>query len=78
MNNLTEMLFSPLSKDYCVWFYGWTIFSYFWFIIVLISSIVYGIKQKKGMEYYFMSTIAALAYFLIYFQYRLLYSMCVK
>lgn len=78
MNNLTEMLFSPLSKDYCVWFYGWSILTYVWFIVLLILSIVYGIKNKKGIEFYFMSAATCLAYFLIYFQYRLLYSMCVK
>lgn len=78
MNNLTEMLFSPLSKEYCVLFYGYAVLSYIWFILILILSIVYGIKNKKGMWYYFVCATSGLAYFLIYFQYRLLYSMCVK
>ena len=73
-----DQLFSPLSKDYCVWFYGWTVVSYILFIVVFVSSIVYGIRHKKGFEYYLASFTAALGYFLIYFQYRLFYSMCMN
>lgn len=76
--NLMDKLFSPLSKDYCVWFYAWTIVSYIVFVVVLISSIIFGIKNKKGFEYYVVSATAALGYFLIYFQYRLFYSMCMN
>ncbi len=78
MNNLTEMLFSPLSKDYCVWFYTWSIVMYIGFLLILIFAIIYGIKNKKGIMYYLVWSVYVLAYFISYFQYRILYTMCVK
>ena len=71
-------LFSPLSKDFCLYFY---ILSVFGFILLVISVIflIWTISQKKtGFDYIFKTVMIALGYFIFYFQNRLLYSMCSK
>ena len=72
-----DNLFSPLDKKYCVWFYFLEVFSYILFIIAMIGGIIYGIKNKKSSEYYVTVFAACLSYFIMYFQNRLFYSMCV-
>ena len=69
-------LFSPLSKKYCVWFYYLAIISFVFFIFGLFSAIIYGIKQGKGFGYYVTACVAGIGYFVMYFQNRLLFSMC--
>jgi hypothetical protein len=71
-------LFSPLSKEYCVWFYWVSIFYYVVFLMVLLSAIVYGIKRNKDFGYYLQSFMMSLVMFFNYFIARLFYSMCVQ
>lgn len=76
MNGLGD-LFSPLSKKYCVWFYYLAIISFVFLTIGLVSGIIYGVKHNKGMSYYVAALVAGLGYFVMYFQNRLLFSMCI-
>lgn len=71
-------LFSPLSKEYCMWFYWVSIFYYVVFLMVLLSAIIYGIKHKKDFGYYLQSVMMSLVMFFNYFIARLFYSMCVR
>ena len=75
--DVVEDLFSPLSKKYCVWFYYLAIISLLFFIVGLLIAFVYGIKHGKGIGYYVTALIAGVGYFVMYFQNRLLFSMCV-
>lgn len=70
-------LFSPLSREFCLWFYYLSIIGFVFLVITLISAIVVGITKKKGGEYFMTMLMVALSYFIFYFQNRLLYSMCV-
>lgn len=71
-------LFSPLSREYCLWFYYLSIVGFAFLVITLVSAIIVGFRKKKGGEYFMTMLMVALTYFIFYFQNRLLYSMCVK
>lgn len=75
--NVMEDLFSPLSKKYCVWFYYLAVISYIFFIVGILGAVIYGVKHNKSLGYYFTAFVASLGYFVMYFQNRLLFSMCV-
>lgn len=77
MSSLHDTLFAPLGEEYCMFFYYLSVISFVLFAIVVLSSMYLLLTQKKDMQ----STIATImtgsfAYLLVYFQNRLLYSMC--
>ena len=69
-------LFGPLSKDYCLYFYFLSIIGFAFMALFLISSLILGFSLKNGPDYYFQVLAVALGYGIIYFQNRLLHSMC--
>lgn len=71
-------LFTPLSREYCLWFYYLSIVGFAFLVITLVSAIIVGFRKKKGGEYFMTMLMVALTYFIFYFQNRLLYSMCMK
>ncbi len=76
MNDFMYSLFSPLSEDYCMYFYYLAIFSFIILIGFVLILINYFIKEGTKSD---PSVIMLLAYpFIAYFQNRLLYSMCVN
>ena len=72
-----KTLFSPLGKEYCMYFYWMAVIGFVFFWILLITGIVAGIKAKEGFAHYLHLFMICLSYGLVYFQSRLLYSMCV-
>jgi hypothetical protein len=77
MSDITETLFGPISKEYCIWFYFLSVIGFIGLLFVLISSLFVGISKKKGLDFY-LHALALVAHSgVIYFQNRLLYSMCV-
>ena len=71
-------LFTTLPKDFCLYFY---ILSVLGFLLVVVYILIFAwnlYKKKKGSEYIMKSIFGILGVFIIYFQNRLLYSMCVK
>ena len=77
MNNILENLFSPLSKDYCVYFYFLSVIS---FIMALLSVIMISVKafKNKGKTLVFDLVTIVPLYLIVYFKNRMLYSMCVN
>ena len=73
--SLEQTIFSPLSKEYCVYFLWLTIIAFIFFVIAVIDVIVQLVKGKEGI---WRGIISLIFPFLIYFNNRLLYSMCVK
>jgi hypothetical protein len=69
-------LFSPLSKEYCLYFYYLSVFGFVLFIFSIIAFGITIIQKKKGYDFFLKSGMIALGYFIFYFQNRLLYSMC--
>jgi hypothetical protein len=69
-------LFSPLSKDYCLYFYYLSVFGFVLFVFSIIAFGLPIIQKKTGYSFFLKSAMIALGYFIFYFQNRLLYSMC--
>ena len=71
-----NVLFGPLSRDYCLYFYFLSVIGFVFIAMFLIYSLMLGFNQKKGPEYYLQVFAVALGYGIFYFQNRLLNSMC--
>lgn len=69
-------LFSPLSREYCLYFYYLSVLGFVFLFFTIVTSLWIGIKKGKGSDFYFQMFTIALGYFIFYFQNRLLYSMC--
>jgi len=76
MENTLDTLFGPLSKQYCIWFYGWSIFGFVVLVIILLGSLFIGITKRKGIDFYILMILGLMPYLALYFQSRILYSMC--
>ena len=77
MSDITETLFGPLGKEYCIWFYFLSIWGFFLLAFYLISTLFYGISKRKGFGFYMNALSIAIVYAIFYFQNRLMHSMCV-
>lgn len=72
-------LFTPFkNEDPCIWFYFLSVAGFALLLFSLLGSIYFGFitKNKSTMVPIFIYSI--FFYFIVYFQNRLLYSMCVK
>jgi hypothetical protein len=78
-NSLEDVLFGPLDKKYCMYFYAITIASFAFFLIVAFLFLGLFIKGKKKMSFYAVLVTFAIVLeaFFHYFQNRLLYTICV-
>ncbi len=63
-------LFSVLSKEHCNYFLFVSIFSLIICMLVLMTAVV-GAKEKRNALFF-----SSLSFFLMYYVYRLFYSMC--
>lgn len=73
-----QSLFTPLGKEYCMYFYWLSVIGFAFFWILLLSGIVAGIKSRMPMAHYLHLGMICISYALLYFQSRLLYSMCMN
>jgi len=76
MDNIIDLLFGPLGKEYCIWFYFLSVFSFLSLILAIAPAIYWGMKQNKGVEYYGTLVLGSFNLFVSYFVNRLLFSMC--
>lgn len=77
-----EGLFSPLSKEYCMWFYYLQLTGFIFLVILMLSTLFLLIngdtKKGKNKSPLFAMIFMMLTYAVFYFQNRLFYSICVK
>lgn len=77
MHNIMDLIYGPLGKEYCMYFYYLSIIGFVFMFIILITLIISIIKSKKVDQAVAMQSFTvALVYFIFYFQNRLLYSVC--
>ena len=70
-------LFSPLDKQYCLYFYWLSVVGFLCGILTIVAFIGIGLSKRSGIEHYLHMISLALGYFIFgYFNNRLLYSMC--
>tara|TARA_Y100001970_G_C14089950_1_gene779467 strand:- start:805 stop:1056 length:252 start_codon:yes stop_codon:yes gene_type:complete len=77
-----EEIFSPLSKEYCLWFYYLQIIGFIFLVIILLTSlfVIMGSDTKKKDKSKLLGGlfIMIMTYGIFYFQNRLFYSVCTK
>ena len=74
--NTINALFGPLPKDYCLYFYILTVLNFIVLIIFIVSSLYIGFTEKKKLEYFIQALSLAMIYFVVYFQNRLMSTIC--
>ena len=75
MASLVDNLFSPLGKEYCAYFYWLSVIAFIFLLLVLYNSLMLLLKGKFKVLYFVISLFGP---GLMYFNNRLLYSMCVN
>ena len=76
MSDIMNMLFGPLNKEYCLYFYYLSIFGFFLLTLAIIGTISLAIKGKRTLAFYVNSFLILFGYGIFYFQNRLLHTMC--
>jgi hypothetical protein len=76
MASVLDTLYGPLSKKYCFYFYILSVFGFISLVLLVVSSLVIGITQKKGLTFYIQMISVAVVYGMLYLQNRLLFNMC--
>jgi len=77
MDKLMNQLFSPLSKEYCDYFYYLSVIGFILLSVLVLSTLLIGLTKRKGMDFYVQMLSISFGYIIFYFQNRLLYSMCI-
>ena len=74
MNKLMDNLFGPFPKEYCLYFYFLEIFAFIALIVTIITVVTsYKTFKNKGVLF-----VLLLQPLILYFESRLLYSMCIN
>jgi hypothetical protein len=75
MPDLERKLLSPLSREYCAYFYYLTVFTLL-FSVIAFGEAVYSLAQ--GHVTFVRALVGLVVPVVAYFQNRLLYSMCMR
>ena len=78
MNSLNNMLFGPLDRKYCLYFYYLTVFMFIFVILSILTFLYNGFTTKFDMIKFAIFLYMSLLYGAIYIQNRILYSMCIN
>ena len=71
-------LFTPLDKQYCLYFYWLSVIGFVFMVLAAVAFIIIGMTKKQGFENYLHMIYIILVNFIFYFQNRLLYSVCAR
>ena len=75
MTSLARDLFGPLGRNYCVYFYYLTVVSFIFFLVAAVHTVSAMMTSKADWWALLMGLVGP---FLLYFNNRLLYGMCVQ
>ena len=75
MYDIEQLLFAPLGKEYCLYFYYLTMIA---FALLALAVVKEGHLIMKGKSDVVPAILTLLSPALLYFNNRLLYTMCVK
>ena len=75
--NMMDMLFGPLTREFCLYYYGFSVFFYVLFVLVTLFSLYSLFTKKFSFSFLLSLFMGCFTYFLAYFVSRLSYSMCV-
>ena len=74
----TQSLFGPLDQKYCDWFFYLSLVAFVFMVLTLVSGVFVLMQKKMKTEYMMALLWSSAMYGAVYFQNRLLYTMCVK
>lgn len=74
----SNTFFTPLTQNYCDWFYWLSVMAFIFMVLSLVGGLSALFSKKMKSEYMFAIFYSAIMYFALYFQNRLLYTMCMK
>jgi hypothetical protein len=78
MGDLMTTFFSPLGKEWCLYYFFILVFVFIVSILAVFTSLIEVINlKKKTFSSVFMTLLPILTYAIIYFQSRLIYSICI-
>uniref|UniRef100_A0A6C0DHL8 Uncharacterized protein n=1 Tax=viral metagenome TaxID=1070528 RepID=A0A6C0DHL8_9ZZZZ len=78
MDSLMNTFFSPLGKEWCLYYFFVLVFVFIISLLAVIASLIEVINlKKKTFSSVLMTLLPILTYAILYFQSRLIYSMCV-
>lgn len=74
-----DFFFSPLGKDWCIYYYILLVISFIGFIMALVTSIMslFGAKKFTALGFAKNTFLPIFSSFIMYFLSRLAYSICV-
>ena len=67
MNNMLDTLFGPLTREYCLYYYGFSIFFYVLFVFVTVFSLYSLFTKKFSFGLLLSLFMSCFTYFLAYF-----------
>lgn len=77
MNEVMDYLFSPLGKEWCMYFYFLSVLAYVSFVVAVVFVIFSLVKKGRTMT--FLTGFTVIFHpFLLYFVNRMFYSICVN
>ena len=76
----TDKYFGPLDQSNCAYFYFFSVLGFLLMLIALLSTLGYLVSSYKKIHYGILVSLffSCISYFMIYYQSRLLHTMCVK
>ena len=76
----TDKYFGPLDESNCAYFYFFSVLGFLLMILALLSILGYLVTNYKKIHYGILVSLifSFISYFMIYYQSRLLNTMCVK
>jgi hypothetical protein len=72
-----DSILDPLDKRYCLYFYYITIFFVVSVIFTFVNILYHLVKNTGDYKFYIANFVWLISYAVLYFQNRLLYSMCI-
>ena len=79
MGSLNDRFFSPLGKEWCMYYYVILVFVFIFFILSIISAVIglFNIK-KLGFNEVYLLCVPVIMNLVLYLQSRIIYSICVS
>ena len=73
-----KSLFTPFARNHCDWFYWLSVMAFLLMAMTLVGGLAALFSKKMKSKYMFAVVYSAIMYFALYFQNRLLFTMCMK
>ena len=79
MSDLTDRFFSPLGKEWCIYYFAILVFVFIFFVLSIISAVIglFNLKKISFNEIYLLC-VPIVMNLILYLQSRIIYSICVS